>query len=200
MKILAISDQEARYYYDFYMPGRFDEFDLILACGDLKIRYLEFIATMARCPVLYVRGNHDDGFETNPPGGCICIEDKIYEYKGVRILGLGGSYRYRPGLNMYTEKQMKRRIFKLGLQLWKKKGFDILLTHAPAYGLNDEEHIAHRGFECFIELLEKYKPKYFIHGHVHRNYGQNIPQICTYQDTTVVNAYEYCKLDYRDND
>lgn len=200
MKILAISDQEARYYYDFYMPGRFDEFDLILACGDLKVKYLEFIATMARCPVLYVRGNHDEGFAANPPGGCICIEDKIYEYKGVRILGLGGSYRYRPGENMYTEKQMRRRIFKVGYQLWKKKGFDILLTHSPAYGLNDEEHIAHRGFECFIELLEKYKPKYFIHGHVHRNYGQNIPQICTYQDTIVVNAYEYCKLDYVVND
>ena len=95
---------------------------------------------------------------------------------------------------------MRRRIFKVGYQLWKKKGFDILLTHSPAYGLNDEEHIAHRGFECFIELLEKYKPKYFIHGHVHRNYGQNIPQICTYQDTIVVNAYEYCKLDYVVND
>lgn len=200
MRILAISDQEARYYYDFYMPGRLDEFDLILACGDLKAKYLEFLATMAHCPVLYVRGNHDDRFSTNPPEGCICIENKIYEYKGVRILGLGGSYRYREGENMYTEKQMKRRIFKLGLQLWKKKGFDILLTHAPAYGLNDEEHIAHRGFECFIELLEKYKPKYFIHGHVHRNYGQNIPQICNYQDTVVVNAYEYCKLDYADND
>lgn len=200
MKILAIADQEARYFYDFYMPGRLDEFDLILACGDLKTKYLEFIATMARCPVLYVRGNHDDHFIKNPPGGCICIENQIYEYKGVRILGLGGSYRYRPGENMYTEKQMRRRIFKLCLQLRRKKGFDILLTHAPAYGLNDEEHIAHRGFECFIELLEKYKPKYFIHGHIHRNYGQNIPQICTYQDTTVVNAYEYCKLDYVVND
>ena len=200
MRILAIADEEARYFYDFYTPGRLDEFDLILACGDLKVKYMEFLATMAHCPVLYVRGNHDDYLEQNPPGGCICIENKIYEYKGVRILGLGGSYRYRPGENMYTEKQMKRRILKLRLQLWRKKGFDILLTHAPAYGLNDTEHIAHRGFECFIELMEKYKPKYFIHGHVHRNYGQKIPQICSYQDTTVINAYEYCKLDYVVND
>ena len=200
MKILAIADEEARYYYDFYMPGRLDEFDLILACGDLKARYLEFLATMAHCPVLYVRGNHDDRFATAPPEGCICIEDKIYEYKGIRILGLGGSYRYRSGENMYTEKQMKRRILRVSFQLWRKKGFDILLTHAPAYGLREMDHIAHRGFECFIHLLEKYKPQYFIHGHVHRNYGQNIPQICTYQSTTVVNAYEYCKLDYTVND
>ena len=42
MKILAIADEESRYFYDFYMPGRLDEFDLILACGDLKAKYLEF--------------------------------------------------------------------------------------------------------------------------------------------------------------
>ena len=52
MKILAIADEEAKYFYDFYVPGRLDDFDLILACGDLKKRYLEFIATMAHCPVL----------------------------------------------------------------------------------------------------------------------------------------------------
>lgn len=196
MKILAIADEEARYYYDCYRPGCLDEFDLILACGDLKAKYLEFLATMAKCPLLYVRGNHDDRFSTQPPEGCICIEDTIYEYKGIRILGLGGSYRYRPGQNLYTEKQMKRRIYKASFQLWRKKGFDILLTHAPAYGVNDLDNIAHRGFESFIYLLEKYKPKYFIHGHVHRNYDHRIPQISTFGDTIVINAYEYCKVDY----
>ena len=196
MKILAIADEEARYYYDCYRDGCLDEFDLILACGDLKARYLEFIATMAHCPLLYVRGNHDDHFAAKPPEGCICIEDKIYEYKGVRILGLGGSYRYRPGDNMYSEKQMRRRIHKVSLQLWKKKGFDILLTHAPAYGVNDLDNIAHRGFESFLYLLDKYEPKYFIHGHVHRSYNHKVPQKSAYKDTTVINAYEYCKFDY----
>lgn len=196
MKILAISDEEVKYFYDFYMPGRLDEFDLILACGDLKAKYLEFLATMAHCSVLYVRGNHDDRFATAPPEGCICIEDQIYEYKGIRILGLGGSYRYRDGENMYTEKQMKRRIHKISLKLWRKKGFDILLTHAPAYGVNDMDNISHRGFECFHDLLKKYKPKFFIHGHVHRSYDHKIPQISKYEETTVVNAYQYCKLDY----
>ena len=46
MKILAVADEEAKYYYDFYMPGRLDEFDLILACGDLKAKYLEFLAKL----------------------------------------------------------------------------------------------------------------------------------------------------------
>lgn len=198
MKILAIADVEAKRFYDFYTPGRLDEYDLILSCGDLKAKYLEFLVTMSHCPVLYVRGNHDDRLLVDPPGGCICIENEIFEYKGIRILGLGGSYRYRDGKNMYTEKQMKQRIHRVSLQLWKKKGFDILLTHAPAYGVNDMDSLSHRGFECFLYLLEKYKPKFFIHGHVHMNYSHKMPRIFNYGETTVVNAYEYWELDFGD--
>ena len=95
-----------REYYDDYRPGCLSQFDLILACGDLKRPYLEFLVTMARCPLLYVRGNHDDDFALEPPEGCICIEDRIYVHQGIRILGLGGSYRYRKGNNMFTEAQM----------------------------------------------------------------------------------------------
>ena len=52
MKILAVSDDESKYYYEYYSPGKLDEFDLILACGDLHKVYLEFLTTMAPCPVL----------------------------------------------------------------------------------------------------------------------------------------------------
>lgn len=62
MKILTISDEEYSGFYEYYTPGVFAEFDLILACGDLKKQYLEFIVTMASCPVLYVCGNHDESF------------------------------------------------------------------------------------------------------------------------------------------
>ena len=196
MKILAVSDEEAKKYYDYYKPGCLDGYDLILSCGDLKAKYLEFLATLAHCPVLYVRGNHDDRYSVSPPEGCICIENQIYEYKGVRILGLGGSYRYHAGDNMYTERQMKQRLHKVSLQLWKKKGIDILLTHAPAYGLNDMNTMCHRGFESFLYLLDKYKPKYFIHGHVHMNYNCKMPRVCEYGETTVINAYEYYEFDY----
>ena len=196
MKILALADIEAKYYYDYYKPGCLDEFDLILACGDLKKRYLEFIATMAHCPVLYVYGNHDDCLITDPPGGCTCIENQIYEYMGIRIMGLGGSFAYRNGKNMFTERQMKNRIHKLKFLLWRKKGIDILLTHSPAYGFNDMDNISHRGFECFLYLLEKYKPRYFIHGHVHMSYDCRKPRILSCGDTIVINAYEYYKLEF----
>ena len=60
-----------------------------------KAEYLSFLASFTKVPVLYVHGNHDDCYEIQPPDGCINIENKIYVYKGVRIMGLGGSIRYK---------------------------------------------------------------------------------------------------------
>lgn len=196
MRILAVADEEAKYYYDFYQPGKLDEFDLILACGDLHRSYLEFLVTMARCPVLYVHGNHDENFVDKPPEGCICVEDKIFVYQGIRILGLGGSYRYRQGTYLYTERQMARRIRKLWFQLLRFGGFDILMTHAPARGINDFDSLSHRGFESFVKLIDQYQPKYFVHGHIHKNYGIKIPQRTPHGETTIINAYDYCTFDY----
>lgn len=169
MKILALADQESKYLWDYFDKSKLEGIDLILSCGDLDPQYLSFLATMASVPVLYVHGNHDDSYAVNPPLGCICIEDQVYTYKGVRILGLGGSMRYTEGQNQYTQMDMMWRVRKLWLSLTKNSGFDILLTHAPASGLGDDEDLPHRGFLAFHQLLDRYQPAYHIHGHVHPN-------------------------------
>lgn len=197
MKILAIADEECKALWDHYEPGKLDDIDLIISCGDLDPRYLSFLATFAKCPVLYVHGNHDRKYKQIPPEGCICIEDQIYEYQGVRILGLGGSMQYASTEHQYTEKQMKKRINKLRWKLFFKKGFDILVTHAPAYGINDGEDLPHRGFQAFLSLLDKYTPKYFLHGHMHMNYRQNQKQTDLYNQTKIINAYERCIFEYK---
>ena len=196
MRILAVSDVDAKYFFDYYVPGKLDEFDLILACGDLRREYLEFLVTMSNRAVLYVHGNHDESFDQRPPEGCVCVDDRIYVWNGIRILGLGGSHRYRDGKYMFTERQMRRRIRRLWFRLWRHKGFDILLTHAPARHINDFDSISHRGFECFVELLEKYRPKYFVHGHIHKNYGVHVPQKTVRGDTVIINAFDHCAFDY----
>ena len=196
MKILAIADEESRYLWDFYEPGKLKDIDLIISCGDLNPDYLMFLVTLSNVPVLYVHGNHDEKYETKPPEGCVCIEDDIFVFKGVRILGLGGSMRYRPGKHQYTDAQMNRRVRKLWWKLWRKKGFDILVTHAPAYQLNDGMDLPHQGFTAFRSLMEKYKPKYFLHGHVHLNYGRRHKRYDQYEDTQVVNAFERCIIEY----
>lgn len=195
MKILALSDVECKAFYDYYIPGRLDEYDLIISCGDLKPQYLSFIVTMTRVPLLYVHGNHDERYEKLPPEGCDCIEDKLIVYKGLRILGLGGCRQYRPGAHQYTEAEMRWRIFKLKWKIRKHKGVDIVVSHAPLEGIGDGEDYAHRGFGAFLEFVDKYKPKYWLHGHVHMNYGTENVREREYNGTRVINAYERYVLD-----
>lgn len=197
MKILVLADQKSKYLYDYYEPDKLKDIDLIISCGDLAPVYLSFFVTLCNVPLLYVRGNHDNRYEQTPPEGCTCIEDDIYVHEGVRILGLGGSMEYIPkAKNQYSEVKMNRRVWKLKFKLWKKRGFDILVTHAPARGINDLEDLPHRGFEVFRKLMEKYEPKFFFHGHVHANYSRKFKRIDTYGKTTIVNAYEYYIVEY----
>lgn len=197
MKILVLADVESKYLWDFYEEGRFDGIDLVISCGDLKPHYLSFIATYTKAPVLYVHGNHDECYIDTPPDGCICIDDTIFEYNGIRILGLGGCMQYNYGSIQYTEKQMTRRVRRLLPKLLFHRGFDILVTHAPAYQLNDGTDLPHMGFKVFRRLLYKYQPKYFLHGHMHLNYNHKLPRECRFQEhTTVINGYEKYIFEY----
>ena len=188
MKILLISDEEDKYLWDYYRPGTLDGVDLILSAGDLKPDYLSFLVTMARCPLLYVHGNHDERYKKNPPEGCDCVDDRIITVNGLRILGLGGAPRYNNGPWQFTERQMAWRIRKLNRKIKYVGGVDLVLTHAPVRGYGDQENMAHRGFEAFLPLLDRWKPRYLIHGHVHQRYQPNMQRILQYRDTTIINA------------
>ena len=200
MKILAISDEECPALWDYYTPGRLSGYDLILSCGDLKASYLSFLVTMAKCPVLYVHGNHDTSYDRHPPEGCDCIDGRVVEYNGVRIMGLGGCLKYHPGEHQYTDRQMRGRILKMRWPIRKAGGVDILVTHAPAEGLGDSEDVAHWGFPALRAFLDKYRPSYHVHGHVHMTYGQGIPRLQTYNETTIINAYERYALELPDRE
>lgn len=194
MKLLLLSDQESPYLWDYYQPGRLAPYDLILSCGDLKASYLSFLVTMGNSPLLYVHGNHDIAYQQHPPEGCDCIDDRIYVFKGLRILGLGGCARYSGGKYQYSEKEMRRRIRKLWWKLKRAGGVDIILTHAPPAGYGDSDDYAHRGFTCFLELIDRYNPMYLIHGHVHMNYSTDFVRELEYDGTKIINAFERYEL------
>ena len=186
MKILCIADEENPAYWDFFRKEKLEDIDLILSCGDLKPSYLRFLVTMGHAPLLYVHGNHDESYAKDPPEGCDDIEDKVVTVNGLRIAGLGGSVRYREGSHQYTQRQMQRRVRKLSWKL--RKGVDIVLTHAPVRGMGDLPDPAHVGFEAFRELIERYQPRYLLHGHVHKRYDAELEQIHSLGQTTVLNV------------
>jgi hypothetical protein len=191
--------------------------DLVLSAGDLPFDYLEYLVTVLNVPLLYVPGNHDpdlrerreelawppsiqpkDSGDPVGPLGCTNVDGRIEDVAGIRVAGLGGSLRYREGPNQYTQREMRRRARRLRRQatawgLRGRRGVDVLLTHAPPFGVGDEDDPAHRGFEALPELVERLSPKLLVHGHIHP-YGQVKPdrQLGT---TTVVNAVPFRLLE-----
>ncbi len=188
MKILCLADEESPSLWEHYSPGSLRDYELILSAGDLKAQYLSFLVTMSRCPLLYVHGNHDESYSRFPPEGCDCIDGKLLVYRGLRILGLGGCLRYRDGEHQYTEGQMRRRIRRMRRAVKAVGGVDIVLSHAAPRGMGDWDDRAHRGFESFAEFIEKHRPAWLLHGHVHLNYGHDIKREHVHGETRIVNC------------
>ena len=81
--------------------------------------------------------------------------------------------------------------------LWfYNKRLDILITHAPAAGLGDLDTRAHSGFHVFRQILDKYKPRFHFHGHVHLNYARH-PRVLSYSETTIINGYGHHFVEFR---
>ena len=122
MKILLIADTEEKFLWENWTNATADmlaDVDLVLSAGDLNHLYLEFLVTMLNVPLVYVRGNHDGYYDEKPPEGCEDADGKVIEVicgegssrQKIRILGLGGSMRYKDGSpDMYTEDEMCRRV------------------------------------------------------------------------------------------
>lgn len=206
MKILAVSDRvDARLYHPAVHKNMADV-ALILSCGDLPPGYLDFLATMLRVPLFYVAGNHDRPGEAPPPDGSpqpdngLNLDERLVSYQGLLIGGLAGSMRYNrdPG-PQYTEREMGRKVARLlpGL-LWNRlrhgRYLDILITHASPRGIHDQSDLCHAGFNTFLQFMDRFEPRYLLHGHVHV-YGHGAPTETRYGRTTVINVYPSRLLD-----
>ena len=121
------------------------------------------------------------------------------------VTGTKGTIELKPfevgcGPLQYTEKQMRRRIRKLRFQLWRAGGVDVVVTHAPPLGVGDLDDPAHMGFRMLKSLLERYKPMYLLHGHIHFSYGMEKIREREYGETKVINASERYVLEIPDRE
>jgi Icc-related predicted phosphoesterase len=212
-RILAIADEP--------FPGLPDLVearpDLVLSCGDLPWEDLERIVDQVNVPLLFVPGNHDpalvpaDGgplfpprFEVrdlvDPPGprGCIAVDGRIEDVGGLRVAGLGGSIRYRPGPNQYTQREMARRARRLARRAGRRRrrdgrGIDVLITHSPPKGLGDDDDKAHEGFQAYHDLVRRLRPRLMLHGHIHPH---GTPRPDRYlDDTRLINVVPFKVID-----
>jgi Icc-related predicted phosphoesterase len=207
MKILTISDRVDEVLYSTVVRRVMGDVDLVLSCGDLPAYYLEFIVTMLGGPLFYVVGNHANEikglYEAQEkweyPKGGENVDGRVVHYKGLLIAGLDGSNRYNDNPNFqYTEREMALKMWRLAPWLAINKllygrYLDILITHAPPYGIHDRTDPCHQGFRAFLTLMNRFRPQYLIHGHVHLYRPDEMVQT-RYRDTFVINTYGYRTL------
>jgi len=208
MKILTLSDKVIDFIYSPQLREKFGDVELVLSCGDLPFYYLEYIVSMLNVPLFYVMGNHDkrveysaNGQAKTAPGGCVNIDNRAIQYKGLLIGGLEGSMYYsREPRFQYTEPEMHFKVLRMAPQLLlnriqQGRYLDILITHAPPYRIHDGQDPCHRGFQAFLRFMDLFKPRYLIHGHVHL-YGYDQTAVTTYRETQVVNISGYWVLEW----
>jgi len=199
MKILAVSDFMDPLFSTLDRGSPFDGVELILSCGDLPPEYLRSLAEAFRVPLYYVRGNHDRRLGIAVPGGGSCIHAQVVRHRGLAILGLEGSRWYNGGPHQYSEAQMRGffRQVRPVLRPLRRRGdrLDIVLAHAAPRHAGDAEDPCHRGFQTFRTMIDRYRPRYFIHGHIHRRFGDPAQRVITVGDTRVINASGYHLLE-----
>ena len=180
VKLLAVADEVDRRL----TAARLREIQpaIVVSCGDLPPDYLDFVCTAANAPLLYVPGNHDPDHRqapnphqiTNipPPPPGVNIDGSIVVDHGLRIAGLGGSVRYRPGPNQRTQAQMRRKVRSMIGRarirgIGRVRPLDVFVAHAPPRRVGDEDDPAHQGFDAYHRLIEAFTPRVMIHGHIH---------------------------------
>jgi len=205
MRILALSDQVVDSIYSADARERFGDVDLLLSCGDLPYSYLEYVVTMLNVPAFYVHGNHDlpedlgQGVLLKEPRGWVNLDGRTARVGPLLLAGLEGALRYRPNAPFqYSEGEMRWKVVRLlpALLLNRMRYgryLDILVTHAPPLGIHNDLDLPHRGFAVFRWLMERFRPRYLLHGHKHVYKPQTTRT--RYGETMVVNVYPFAVLE-----
>jgi Icc-related predicted phosphoesterase len=209
MRILSISDTVEPVLYGPFIKERVGAVDLILACGDLPVYYLEYIVSLLNAPLYYVHGNHDkpiryDATLEDSGGGSFTwgndLHGRTVNFRGLLLAGLEGCRQYNPGAPyQYTEAEVRRQTYWLGYRMrWNRLRFgryvDVLITHAPALSIHDGQDLAHRGFASYNRFLSRYRPLLMLHGHRHVYNRQQVMET-DYGKTLILNTYGYRVLD-----
>lgn len=198
MKLLCVSDTVMPQLESASnLRRRYSDVDLIVSCGDMPAAYLDYISSVLGKPLLYVRGNHDEMYSVEPPGG-IDLHNNYFEYKGISFIGLEGSVQYNNGPIQYTQQEMRLKVLQLAPRLrynrWRRGyGVDVFVTHSPPKGIHDADDLPHQGFDAFLDFLSWYRPRYMIHGHVHTWDRRKVVDT-QYKHTRILNINPYYLL------
>lgn len=160
MRILAIADRPPKKFISEIIAAT--PVDLIITLGDLEASELRGLDQITHIPKIGIYGNHCSGLYFDSLG-IQNMHMQTFEYKGVTFGGFEGCVRYKESgtAKMYTQEEASAMLATL-------PRIDIMLTHCPPYGVNDDTtDIAHTGFIGLRTYVETKKPSVLFHGHTY---------------------------------
>lgn len=156
--------------------------DILIHAGDATIRgtideialFNEWFANLPHKHKIFVAGNHDWLFETNPAiarklldSEIIYLQDSSIEIENFKIYGAPWQPRfYDWAFNLNRGREMAEK--------WKliPRDVNILITHGPPNGILDQTPQGDfAGCEELRKYVEEIRPKAHIFGHIHSGYG-----------------------------
>lgn len=157
MNVLAIADRRPK--INILEVVRDNNVDLIVTLGDLTKDDIRLLEQITNIPKIGVYGNHDSGTYM-PELGIWDMHLKVWDYMGLSFGGFRGCVRYKenPEAIMYTQEEALRL-----MDTFPK--VDIFICHCPPRGINDEEEVAHQGFQALRDYIDREQPKVLLHGH-----------------------------------
>jgi uncharacterized protein len=206
MKILALSDIELGQIYSPQIITRYGNVDLVIGCGDLPYYYLEYVVSMLKAPLYYVRGNHaypveegEFGSRTSPWGAIDLHQTGVKDASGLLLAGIQGSLRYNNGPYQYSQNEMWLQVWSLIPKLFLNRlrygrFLDIFVTHSSPWHIHDADDLPHQGIKAFLWFDKVFRPGLHLHGHIHI-YRQGKIMQTLLGKTRIINAYGVRELE-----
>lgn len=177
MRIIATADIHGKQYRMNEFVKAIEEYspDLAVVCGDITHfgpgEFAKVLLDQIPIETLAIPGNIDtvDVFEYIEKSKAIDLHLKKIKKGGLTFIGLGGSdtlpfhIRRHPPV---SEEEVKKDLSSL------MEKDSIFVTHVPPYGVQDSVFLGmHAGSRWIREVIERYKPKLHLCGHIHEDPG-----------------------------
>ena len=164
LELLIISDTHGTLHEDeFSSYVASNNYDLCIMLGDHYNRDIDIIVRYIDRSKLYgLMGNHDYNYldDYSIPN----LNGKIIEKNGIKILGMEGSFKYKPvDFPSFTQEESIEFLDKY-------PKVDILVSHDRKFDPTKQRDPAHQGLIGITKYLYKNKIPIHIHGHIHDDY------------------------------
>lgn len=164
IKILFITDTHGMLSYQkdaINYISKLEKYDCCILLGDHSMNDIKIIKNIIKANKIFgVLGNHD-GWDLYIYNGIENINGKVIEINGVKIAGIGGSYKYKNSNDyaMYSHEES----IKIADEMQEA---DILVSHDRPY-IKKQHEESHDGLKGITEYIYKNHIPLHIHGHIH---------------------------------